>query len=813
MNDTMRKTVLYGKRFLRECFLMVTSLCAAVTASTPPSMSAGAGADDVFRTLCITNVQGVVAGYQDLEYLDTNVERSGNALSSGQRVITGFRPQDADVVEMTVKFLPHGFGCNQFLWCDRVDGPVDTFSAGKMDTGRFRFDRGSSTSGAGKCPATAGTLYRIVADYGSRTCTVNGKSAGTMDCAKSFSPPTNLVLFASFVFEKGAFTRWNNHASVRFYSFKVRRGGKLVCHIVPVRRASDGTLGVYDRVAGTFYANAGSGAFGVRRTRETPQLGILTPPEGKAPRINGARVLGVRPGNPILWRIPVTGERPMRLSVEGLPKGATFDAARGVVGGAVAERGTYEFDVTAENTHGRAQRRLRLVVGDKIALTPPMGWNSWNCFNFAVTEKNIRDAADAMVSSGLADHGWTYVNIDDFWQNNPYRFKDDPTLQGAERKADGTINPNARFPDMKGLADYIHAKGLKAGLYSSPGPYTCGMCTGSWGHEWQDAKTYAEWGYDYLKYDLCTYNRKDFRKGMYSHKGVAGGSSLETATLPFRLMGEALAVQKRDIVFSLCQYGQANVSTWGENVGGQCWRTAGDFRDSFLQMSKIVCAQAPLWPYAHPGAWNDPDMLMVGPLSIGGIGTVGMTEVHPSSFTHNEQYTHISMWSILCSPLLIGCDLTKLDEFTRALLANDEVIEVNQDELGAQAALVAKGPRAQVWAKPMHDGSLVFALFNTADDATRIAIDYDSLGLEGKWLVRDLWRQKDEGIYGIRYSVEVPGHATHLVRLFPKEDAGLAEGVRDIRMNSVYIQFEELRPVDKPGYKAPKSYPCERCDK
>ena len=551
MNDTMRKTVLYGKRFLRECFLMVTSLCAAVTASTPSSMSAGAGADDVFRTLCITNVQGVVAGYQDLEYLDTNVERSGNALSSGQRVITGFRPQDADVVEMTVKFLPHGFGCNQFLWCDRVDGPVDTFSAGKMDTGRFRFDRGSSTSGAGKCPATAGTLYRIVADYGSRTCTVNGKSAGTMDCAKSFSPPTNLVLFASFVFEKGAFTRWNNHASVRFYSFKVRRGGKLVCHIVPVRRASDGTLGVYDRVAGTFYANAGSGAFSARRPRETPQLGILTPPEGKAPRINGARVLGVRPGNPILWRIPVTGERPMRLSVEGLPKGATFDAVRGIIGGAVAERGTYVFTVAAENAHGRASRKLKLVIGDKIALTPPMGWNSWNCFNFAVTEKNIRDAADAMVSSGLADHGWTYVNIDDFWQNNPYRFKDDPTLQGAERKADGTINPNARFPDMKGLADYIHAKGLKAGLYSSPGPYTCGMCTGSWGHEWQDAKTYADWGYDYLKYDQCTYNAKNFRRGMFTHKGVAGISGLERATLPYRLMGEALASQKRDIVFSI----------------------------------------------------------------------------------------------------------------------------------------------------------------------------------------------------------------------------------------------------------------------
>ena len=558
----------------------------------------------------------------------------------------------------------------------------------------------------------------------------------------------------------------------------------------------------------------------------TAQLGILTPPAGKAPRINGARVFGVRPGHPIIYRVPVTGARPMKISLTGLTrftglgdkehpvhpvKTLKFDGSTGILTGSIAEPGTYVLTFTAENREGCASREFKLVVGDKIALTPPMGWNSWNCFNFAVTEKNIREAADAMVSSGLADHGWSYVNIDDFWQNNPYRFKDDVTLQGAERKPDGTINPNARFPDMKGLADYIHAKGLKAGLYSSPGPYTCGMCTGSWGHEWQDAKTYADWGYDYLKYDLCTYNRKNFRKGMCSHKGVAGVSPLETATLPFRLMGEAIAAQKRDIVFSLCQYGRDNVCTWGENVGGQCWRTAGDFRDSFPQMEKIVRDQAPLWPYAHPGAWNDPDMLMVGPISIGGIGTVGMTETHGCTFTHNEQYTHVSMWAVLCAPLLIGCDLTKLDDFTLSLLTNDEVIEVNQDELGAQAALVAKGPRAQVWAKPMHDGSLVFALFNTAADATRITIDFDSLGIEGKWLVRDLWRQKDEGIYGIRYSTEVPGHATHLVRLFPKEEAHLADGVTDIRMNSIYIQFEKLRPVDKPGYKAAKSYPCERC--
>ncbi|MBQ9431623.1 MAG: putative Ig domain-containing protein [Kiritimatiellae bacterium] len=752
---------------------------------------------DAERTVtdAITNEVGTVDGYADLAYLDVN---------GGQYVATGYRPSCTDRVEMRFRFLSDGFSANQFLWCDRtVSGGKDRFSFGKID-GKFRFDRFNEnfTAAESSVPIPGADIdYTVTVDYATGDISVNGQRAGGVmsNHATQYIPPTNIMLFASF--ELGNHMErinLNNHARIRFYAFRVYdRAGTLKCHVVPALDRKNKVLGVYDRVVGVFYKVKGL----------SRQLGILTPPESESPRINGAKILGVRPGNPILWRIPVTGERPMRFSAKGLPKGATFDKSRGMVGGSVPERGTYLFTVSAENAKGRTRQQMKLVVGDKIALTPPMGWNSWNCFNFRVTEKNIRDAADAMVASGLADHGWTYVNIDDFWQNNPYRFKDDMTLQGAERKPDGTINPNARFPDMKGLAEYIHAKGLKAGLYSSPGPYTCGMCTGSWGHEWQDAKTWADWGYDYLKYDHCTYDKKNFRNGMYSHQGV--GTGLEGATLPYRLMGEALKAQKRDIIFSFNPRGSA--VTWGENVGGNCWRTGGDFRDSWPQTVSIVEKQSAFWPYARPGAWNDPDMLIVGPISIGGVGTVGMTEAHPCTLTHNEQYTHISMWSILCSPLLIGCDLTKLDDFTRSLLTNDEVIEVNQDELGAQAALVAKGPRAQVWAKPMHDGSLVFALFNTHEDSTRIMIDYDSLGLEGKWLVRDIWRQKDEGIYGIRYSAEVPGHATHLVRLFPKEAARLADGVTDIRMNSVYIQFEESRPIDKPGYKAPKYYPCERC--
>lgn len=480
------------------------------------------------------------------------------------------------------------------------------------------------------------------------------------------------------------------------------------------------------------------------------QLGILTPPMTDAPRINGARVFGVRPNHPILWRLAVSGKRPMTLSVAGLPDGAVFDETTGIVSGRVANAGTYVFTLSAKNAYGEAARELKLVVGDKIALTPPMGWNSWNVFAHTVTERNIREAIDALDESGLADHGWSFVNIDDFWQNNQFHLEDD-TLQGPARNADGSICPNKRFPDMKGLADYAHSKGFRIGIYSSPGPYTCGRCTGSWKHEWQDAKTYADWGFDYLKYDWCSYDT------------VAVGEGHDRHELPYRLMGEALAAQDRDIVFSLCQYGEDDVSTWGATVAGNCWRTTGDIFDTWPSLMNIIDRQVTLWPYAGPGRWNDPDMLVVGQLGWGNI--------QPTRLTHNEQYTHVSMWAILAAPLLLGCDLTKLDDFTLSLLTNDEVIEVNQDELGAQAARMDKGPHAEIWAKPMSDRSIVLALYNTHRTATLITVDFAALGLDGKWLVRDLWRQRDLGVYTGHFAEELPGHATMLVRCWQREGA------------------------------------------
>ena len=523
----------------------------------------------------------------------------------------------------------------------------------------------------------------------------------------------------------------------------------------------------------------------------TRQLGILTPPLSAAPRVNGPDRVGVRPGSPILYRVPVSGERPMRISVEGLPPGAYYDAARSSVNGAVMRAGEYPLAITAENAKGRATRVVTLVIGDTIALTPPMGWNSWNVFGGGVTEEKVKAAADAMVASGLADHGWCYVNIDDFWQNRPGETKD-RTLMGGERNADGSINPNARFPSMKGLADYIHGKGLRAGLYSSPGPKTCGGCTGSWMHEFQDAKTYADWGYDYLKYDWCSYG------------GVALGSGLDRARFPYLMMGKALREQNRDILFSLCQYGMDNVSSWGETVWGSCWRTTGDVFDNWGSIYGSIQKQAELWPWSKPGAWNDPDMLCVGKMHWNGF--------RGSRLTPNEQYTHVSFWCLVGAPLMIGCDMTKLDDFTFNLLANDEVIAVNQDTLGLGAAKIAVDGMNEVWARPLADGSVAMGLLNANFITQDIVLDMTVVGLEGGWRVRDLWRQKEEGEFRGIYKTTVYGHATHFIRLWPAGDGRLRRGMTDIRENAWRRRIELQRPV-QPMSPLNDAAPCDHCAK
>lgn len=523
---------------------------------------------------------------------------------------------------------------------------------------------------------------------------------------------------------------------------------------------------------------------------EKEQFGILTPPAGPAPRINPPYVFGVRPGRPVLFRLPVTGARPLRLSVSGLPEGLAFDAKTGRLTGSVSKPGDYRLVFAAENAHGRAEQTFTLSVGERLSLTPPMGWNSWNCFGPTVSEKAVRDAAEKIILSGLADCGWTYVNVDDFWQN--YQ-KDDgkyPDILGPTRAEDGTIAVNGRFGSLKALTDYIHGLGLKAGTYSSPGPLTCGGCTGSWRHEERDARAFADWGFDYLKYDWCSYDE------------VVRGEGRVSAWAPYCLMGRALAAQPRDIVFSLCQYGMDNVSAWGAKTGGQCWRTTPDIRDSWTSLRIIVEAQKPLWPFAEPGAWNDPDMLVVG--KVGGwTGTP-----HPTHLTPNEQYAHISWWCLLSAPLMIGCDLGELDAFTLGLLTNPEMLEVNQDPLGAAAACVSGGLGSpdEVWVKPMSDGSYAVGLFNVSSAKRAVVFEMERLGFEGSWQVRELWRCRDEGEHSRYYAVTLPAHAPHVIRIRPGRDGRLRKGIGDVRDASWRRLFERV------GDDAPDAH-CRSCER
>ncbi|MDP4194787.1 MAG: putative Ig domain-containing protein [Bacteroidota bacterium] len=471
---------------------------------------------------------------------------------------------------------------------------------------------------------------------------------------------------------------------------------------------------------------------------------VLTPKPSNKPKINGAKVYGVRPGSPFLYKIAATGKRPMEFSVSNLPSGLQLDKNTGIITGTLNENGEYTVTLMARNSLGKTERKFSIICGDRIALTPPMGWNSWNCFADAVSDEKVRQAANAMVKSGLIDHGWTYINIDDFWENNPH--SSNPALKGEARSKDGFINTNENFPDMKALSDYIHAKGLKMGIYSSPGPLTCGECYASFGFEDKDAQKYGQWGVDYLKYDWCTYETK------------AKDHSLAELMKPYNIMRTELNKINRDIVYSLCQYGMGNVWEWGDKVGGNCWRTTGDITDTWASLSSIGFSQAGHEKFAKPGNWNDPDMLIVGMVGWG-------SKLHPTKLTANEQYTHISLWCLLSSPLLIGCDMTQLDDFTLNLLTNDEVLAVNQDPLGKQASRISVNGNLEVWAKEMEDGSRAVGLFNRGNHKAGITTDFKSFGLHDKCLVRDLWRQKDLGKFVETFSAIVPAHGVKLIKV------------------------------------------------
>jgi alpha-galactosidase len=349
-----------------------------------------------------------------------------------------------------------------------------------------------------------------------------------------------------------------------------------------------------------------------------------------------------------------------------------------------------------------------------------MGWNSWNKFASRVDDATVRSIADAMATNGMKDAGYQYINVDDTWEGG--------------RDAQGNIQTNKKFPDMKALADYVHSKGLKLGIYSSPGPNTCAGYEGSYGHEEQDARTYAAWGIDYLKYDWCG------ARNLYTD---------EEMPAVYQIMGDALLKQKRPIVYSLCQYGRLDVWKWGADVGGNLWRTTGDIRDAWDSMTRIGFNQNDLAPYAKPGHWNDPDMLEIG----------------NGAMTNDEYKTHMSLWAMLAAPLLAGNDLRSMSPEIMAILTNRDVIAIDQDKLGKQGQRLWQSGEQEAWTRQLSAGNIAVAFFNRAKDETKITVKTTDLKLAGKWKARDLWTHQNVAWPEMEYSVTVPSHGVVMLRL------------------------------------------------
>ncbi|MDE6086632.1 MAG: putative Ig domain-containing protein [Muribaculaceae bacterium] len=492
---------------------------------------------------------------------------------------------------------------------------------------------------------------------------------------------------------------------------------------------------------------------------------ILTPEAPKTPRINGARVYGARPGTDFLYRVPCTGNRPMKFTATGLPKGLKIDPATGIITGTVKKAGVYPVDITATNSLGSDSRKLTIKIGDEVALTPPLGWSSWNCWGLLIDENLVKETMQAMLDYDLADYGWSYINIDDGWQ--------------GERKGKlNAIQPNPeKFHDMKALADEIHSHGLKLGIYSAPWVSTYAGFTGSyaanpegtydwvkpdsakyqqvWPDRWynfknseysfvpNDVAQWNEWGIDYLKYDW-TPNQTYYVEEIYNE----------------------LRSHPHDILL-----GMSNAAHFGDAPYWarypNCYRTTGDIRDTWNNMSRIGFNQDKWIPYNVPGHWADADMMVVGVVGWDG-------ELHHSRLTPDEQYTHVSLWSILASPMFLGCDMTQLDDFTLSLLRNNEIIDVHQDELGYQAVPIMRGDSTVVYAKPLYDGSMAVGLFNYSDKEQEMTISPSEFGIRGQQKIRDLWRQKDiwENEAKEKITLPVASHGAVMLKIYPGNNHG-----------------------------------------
>jgi alpha-galactosidase len=544
----------------------------------------------------------------------------------------------------------------------------------------------------------------------------------------------------------------------------VMRGGdapKLLS--VDLANAKRLVLGVNDGNDGTANDNADwAGALITMSAAATQKPEVATWPAETAPAIasshsaepmlNYPRITGATPGRPFMFLIPASGDGPLVFAAKNLPDGVTLDATTGLITGALQKNGRTVVDVTVTGPKGKATGQITIVGGEhRLALTPPLGWNSWNAWGGNVTADHVRASADGMVKSGLARQGYTYINIDDAWEGglepNPATGRGHNVA--AARDANGEITTNANFSDMKGLVDHIHSLGLKAGIYSSPGPTTCQGLAGTFQHEQQDATTWAKWGFDYIKYDWCSYQ--------------GDRNNLDDLQKPYILMRTALDHVDRDLVFSLCQYGWGNVWEWGQSVGGNLWRMTGDIRDSWQSMASIAFQQTGREKFAGPGHWNDTDMLVVG--------MVGWSQgSRPTNLTPNEQLTHIALWALQAAPMLIGADLSQIDQWTTDLLGNREVLAVNQDVAGHASGRRSSDGWVDVWARPLSDGTMAVGLFNRSPEETAISVKLSDLGLSGTQPVRDLWRHQNLPAARDVVTATVPRHGVVLVKVgAPKE--------------------------------------------
>jgi alpha-galactosidase len=418
------------------------------------------------------------------------------------------------------------------------------------------------------------------------------------------------------------------------------------------------------------------------------------------------------------------------VSYDATVKGDSFEAVRTTVDGpwGGTDKGTFQ-RITQEEMHPARLPlpELRDLPDNGLVRTPPMGWNSWNKFHDHFDDATVRAIADAMVSSGMAKAGYQYIIVDEGWSSG--------------RDANGKIIGNARFPDMKALADYVHSKGLKIGIYSSPGPQVCGGYQGSYGHEQEDAQTFADWGYDYLKYDWCS------AFGIYQPTPA----DLQGA---YQKMGEALQKTKRPIVYSLCEYGVGDVWKWGAKTGGNLWRTTFDISDKWESMERIGFVQAEIAEYATHGHWNDPDMLE--------IGNGGMTV--------DEYRTHMSLWALMRAPLIAGNDLRTMTDEAKSILMNEEIIAIDQDPEAKPVHVQSKEGKTEVLERELEGGSVAVGLFNRGDEPAQMGFRWDSLGLGiglgiKSFQARDLWGHIDVPMKGDGYTAIVPPHGVAMIKV------------------------------------------------